>query len=171
MENDAVWYETAFVTGATNGLLSLAESLVLPLPFAAAGGARQPLVPLPADDELDRGVLPIFADINAYYGTTDVPAVYRYLASDPGYLRDTWNTVQAAFADRVLRRKFKECIALGVAVAARSPFGLDLHRTQALRLGVTEKGIREVVQTAQLFNTYTKIADVLQLEPDFPDVT
>ncbi len=49
--------------------------------------------------------------------------------------------------------------------------GVNLHRAQAKRLGVSDKGIMEAVQVAQLFCTYTKIADTLQLEPAFPHVT
>ena len=168
MDNDAIWYETAFVTGVANAHGSLAESLMLPLTFAANGAERTPVVPLPKDDEIDKGLLQLFEEIKEYYGCERTPAVYRYLASDPGYARDTWNAMVGAFADRTLSRKFKECIALGVSVAARSPYGIDLHRSQAKRLGVSDRGILEAIQVAHLFCTYTKIADVLQLEPDFP---
>ena len=34
------------------------------------------------------------------------------------------------------------------------------------RLGVSEAGIREVLGVTQMFSSYTKIADALQLEPD-----
>ena len=35
------------------------------------------------------------------------------------------------------------------------------------RLGLSEPGVMEVIQVVQLFSCYTKIADGLQLEPDF----
>jgi hypothetical protein len=34
------------------------------------------------------------------------------------------------------------------------------------RLGVGERGVMEVLGVTQMFSSYTKIADTLQLEPD-----
>lgn len=34
-------------------------------------------------------------------------------------------------------------------------------------LGLTDKGLTEAVEVIQLFNAVTKIADALQLQPDF----
>jgi alkylhydroperoxidase family enzyme len=44
---------------------------------------------------------------------------------------------------------------------------VDFHLREARRLGLTDQGLTEVVEVVQLFNTVTKIADALQLEPDF----
>src|SRR5437899_6462895 len=41
------------------------------------------------------------------------------------------------------------------------------NRREARRLGLTEQGLTEAVEVVQLFNTVTKIADALQLQPDF----
>jgi len=38
------------------------------------------------------------------------------------------------------------------------------------RLGVGERGVMEVLGVTQMFSSYTKIADTLQLEPDMGDI-
>ena len=38
------------------------------------------------------------------------------------------------------------------------------------RLGVTERGVIEILGVTQMFSSYTKIADTLQLEPDMADI-
>jgi len=50
-----------------------------------------------------------------------------------------------------------------------SPTGsstVGLHLREARRLGLSEQGLTEAVQVVQLFDTVTKIADTLQLQPD-----
>jgi hypothetical protein len=38
------------------------------------------------------------------------------------------------------------------------------------RLGVGDAGAMEVIGVTQMFSSYTKIADTLQLEPDMGDI-
>jgi hypothetical protein len=38
------------------------------------------------------------------------------------------------------------------------------------RLGVSERGVMEIVGVAQMFSSYTKIADTLQLESDMAHI-
>jgi hypothetical protein len=38
------------------------------------------------------------------------------------------------------------------------------------RLGVGDGGVMEVIGVTQMFSSYTKIADTLQLEPDMGDI-
>ena len=50
---------------------------------------------------------------------------------------------------------------------AKSDYGVDFHLREVRRLGVTDQGLVEAVEVVQLFSTVTKIADALQLRPDF----
>ena len=38
------------------------------------------------------------------------------------------------------------------------------------RLGVGPRGVMEILGVTQMFSSYTKIADTLQLEPDMSDI-
>jgi hypothetical protein len=60
----------------------------------------------------------------------------------------------------------KEALAFAVSLTTRSAFGTPFHLHQLRRLGVGERGVMELVGVTQMFSSYTKIADTLQLESD-----
>jgi len=157
-----LWYELAYVAGVTHALNTVADGLGLAPEFEP--GTRTPRVPLPPAAGAEGEVKALFDEIRAFYAVDEPPAVFRWMARDPGY----WGATRAAFADRKLPRSFKEVLALAASLTARSDYGVDLHLREARRLGLSEAGLTEVVEVVQLFNTVTKIADTLWLEPDFP---
>ena len=75
-----------------------------------------------------------------------------------------------AFVDNRLTRRLKEALAFAVSVTSRSPFGTTFHLGEMRRLGVGERGVMEVLGVTQMFSSYTKIADTLQLESDMHDL-
>jgi AhpD family alkylhydroperoxidase len=156
MTGDAPWYEAAFVVGVTNALNVAADELAAALPpldDAAAGPEARP----------------VLDDVRAFYGG-EVPAPFRVIARDPGYLADFWDAVKRAFTDRRLTRRHKEALAFAVSLTTRSAFGIGLHLAQLRRLGVSARGVTEIVGVAQMFSSYTKIADTLQLESDMAHI-
>ena len=155
MTGDAVWYEAAFVVGMTNALNVVADGL--------------PAGALPVVDEGAAEVSALFADIRAFYGG-EVPAAFRVLGSDPAYAADVWAAVKRAFDDQRLPRRLKEALAFAVSVTSRSASGAGFHLAQMRRLGATDAGVREIVGVTQMFSSYTKIADTLQLDSDMGDI-
>lgn len=95
-----------------------------------------------------------------------VPSVFLAVARDPAFLRDLWSAVRGAFEPRRLDRLMKEILALAASLTAKSDYGVDFHLREARRLGLSERGLTEVLQVVQLFNGYTKIADALRLVPE-----
>ena len=162
MQDDALWYEAAFVVGITNALNVVADSL-----------APQPGVTLltPVDDRLaDPQTMMVFAEIRTFYEISDVPLPFRLMAHDPSYLAEVWQAVQRAFSAPHLPRRLKETLAFAVSVTSRSAFGTAFHLAQMRRLGVSDRGIMEVLGVTQMFSSYTKIADTLQLDPDMGQI-
>ena len=157
MKDDAPWYEAAFVVGVTNALNVAADGLaaVLPPLDEAAAGPEAAVV---------------FGDVRAFYGGAEVPEPLRVIARDPAYLADVWGAVKRAFAERRLTRRHKEALAFAVSLTTRSAFGLRFHLGEIRRLGVSERGVMEVVGVAQMFSSYTKIADTLQLQSDMAHI-
>lgn len=155
MKEDALWYEAASVVGITNALNVVADGL----PAEVLSPVAEP-----ADGET-RAVLD---EIRAFYG--DLPAPFLTLARDPGYLADFWQALRHAFDDHRLGRRLKEALAFAVSLTSRSRFGTALHVAQMRRLGVGEPGVMEIVGVTQMFSSYTKIADTLQLESDMRDI-
>ncbi len=156
MQDDALWYEAALVVGITNALNVVADGL-------AGAGAAFPAVAHEAPDPESRA---LFAEIAAFYGAAQAPVAYRLLARDPGYAADVWGATRRAFSDNRLTRRLKEALAFAVSLTSRSTFGTGFHLDEMRRLGVSERGVMEVLGVTQMFSSYTKIADTLQLDPD-----
>jgi hypothetical protein len=158
MTGDAPWYEAAQVVGITNALNVMADGLEGLMTPVKAGGA-------PPEVET------IYADIRAFFpGPAGIPAPFTLAAHDPAYLADLWAATRRAFADNRLGRRLKAALAFAVSLTTRSTFGTAFHLAEMRRLGVGERGVMEVVGVTQMFSSYTKIADTLQLEPDMGDI-
>jgi alkylhydroperoxidase/carboxymuconolactone decarboxylase family protein YurZ len=148
MKEDALWYEAAQVVGITNALNVVADALGpsgLDGIEAAVG---------------DAGAL--FEDIRAFYGGAEVPLPFRLMAHDP--------TCKRAFTDNRLSRRLKEALAFAVSLTSRSASGTAFHLAEMRRQGIGARGVMEVLGVTQMFSSYTKIADTLQLEPDMGDI-
>jgi AhpD family alkylhydroperoxidase len=145
------------VVGITNALNVAADGLAAALP------------PL-GDAEAGAEARAAFEDIRTFYGGAEVPAPFRVIARDPAYLADVFGAVKRAFSERRLTRRHKEALAFAVSLTTRSPFGLGFHLGELRRLGVSERGVMEVVGVAQMFSSYTKIADTLQLDSDMANL-
>jgi hypothetical protein len=156
MVGDALWYEGAQVVGVTNALNVAADTL----------GVLGPVDEVAASVETRA----LFAEIRDFYGSNDVAPGFRFIAHDPLYAADVWAAARHAFADNRLARRFKEALAFAVSVSTRSPSGAAWHLSQMRRLGVGPRGVMEIVGVTQMFSSYTKIADTLQLEPDMGDI-
>ena len=52
---------------------------------------------------------------------------------------------RAAMAAGAISRKYKELIALAVALTTQCPYSLEVHRTNAINAGATEAEIAEVI--------------------------
>lgn len=65
---------------------------------------------------------------------------------------------RAAMAAGGIPRKYKELIALGVALATQCPYSLEIHKTNALNAGATEAELAEVVFVAAAMRATATIA-------------
>ncbi len=153
------------MAGVTHGLNAVADGLRLPPEFSPA--SRAPLLPAMEPGEAPPEVKTIFDEIMAFYAMDRPPAVFRWMARDPGFCQDYWAATREAFAERKLDRQMKEILALATSLTAKSDYGVDFHLREARRLGMSEQGLTEAIEVVQCFNTVTKIADALQLQPDF----
>src|SRR5262249_51850491 len=151
MVEDAPWDEAAFVPGVANALNAGADGLAAVLPPRDAGSAGDAAA--------------VFAETRAFHGGV-VPPPFGTLARDPAYLADVWAAWRRAFSDQRLTRRLKTALAFAVSLSTRSRFGTSFHLAELRRLGVGERGVMEVIGVTQMFSSYTKIADTLQLESD-----
>ena len=162
MAEDALWYEAASVVGITNALNVVADGLASAHTAGLFGSVDE--------SAAGREAAAVFAEIRAFYERDDVPLAFRLLAADAGYLADVWGATRHAFTDARLSRRLKESLAFAVSLTTRSSSGTTLHLGEMRRLGVSERGVLEVLGVTQMFSSYTKIADTLQLEPDMSHI-
>ena len=160
LREDALWYEAAHVVGITNALNVVADGL--------SGVGR--LFSAVEEGSASAEVKAVYAEIRAFYDRREVPVAFRLLGHDAGYLAEFWGAVRHAFTDNRLSRRLKEALAFAVSLTSRSPFGTAFHLEEMRRLGVGERGVLEVLGVTQVFSSYTKIADTLQLESDMGEL-
>ncbi len=150
------------MTGITNAINVLADAVAIP-------GCAMLIEPV-ANEDANPKLSAVFADIRTFYQIDHVPAVFRVMAHDSGYVADFWAATRHAFSDNRLTRRLKEALAFAVSVTTHSTFGAPFHLDQMRKLGVGDHGVMEVLGMTQMFSSYTKIADVLQLEPDMSEM-
>jgi alkylhydroperoxidase/carboxymuconolactone decarboxylase family protein YurZ len=156
MKEDALWYEAAYVVGVANALNVVAD------------GLPPDVLPPLAERAADADTRAVLDEIRAFYG--EVPAPFLTMARDGRYLADVWGAVRRAFEEHRLTRRLKEALAFAVSLTTRSQLGTAFHLGEMRRLGVTEAGVREILEMTQMFSSFTKIADTLALDADMADM-
>jgi AhpD family alkylhydroperoxidase len=66
----------------------------------------------------------------------------------PKAMEAFWAFDKAAMADGAVPKKYKELIALGVALTTQCPYCLELHKTAAQAAGATQEEIAETALVA-----------------------
>ncbi len=84
------------MAGTTHAVNSVADGLRLPLEFAPS--PRIAAMPLPEPGNASPEVKAVFADIMTFHAMDHVPAVYRWMARDGGFLQGYWAAVRAAMS-------------------------------------------------------------------------
>lgn len=59
-----------------------------------------------------------------------------------------WAYNNAALADGAIPKKYKELMAIAVALTTQCPYCIELHRQAAVKAGVTEQELAEAVHVA-----------------------
>ena len=59
-----------------------------------------------------------------------------------------WAYDKAALADGAIPKKYKELMAIAVALTTQCPYCIEVHRQQAVKAGATEHELAEVIHVA-----------------------
>lgn len=92
------------------------------------------------------------------YDTTNLGQLPHLKALAPQAMHAFENFDRAAMSAGSIPRKFKELIALGVALTTQCPYSLEVHRTNAINAGATETEIAEVIFLAAAMRATAAIA-------------
>lgn len=92
------------------------------------------------------------------YNNANLSNLPHLKALSPAAMNAFENFDRAAMAAGTIPRKYKELIALGVALATQCPYSLDVHRTNAGNAGASEAEIAEAVFIAAAMRATAAIA-------------
>lgn len=59
-----------------------------------------------------------------------------------------WAYDKAALADGVIPKKYKELMAIAVALTTQCPYCIEVHKQAAVKAGVTEEELAEAIHVA-----------------------
>lgn len=59
-----------------------------------------------------------------------------------------WAYDQAAFAEGVIPKKYKELMGIAVALATQCPYCIEVHKKAAVKAGATEEELAETIHVA-----------------------
>ncbi len=123
-----------------------------------------------SDEQATGKVKEIFDDIRSNFGM--VPNFFRAQGGpDPNWLELNWMRWKKIMgSQRSLDRKTKELIAVAVSIINNCQYCSLAYEAMALMIGVSKEDIVEMKEVVELFASFNKIADSLQVPCDIiPD--
>ncbi len=119
-----------------------------------------------SEEQATGKVKEIFDDIRANFGM--VPNFFRAQGgSDPDWLELNWMRWKKIMGrQRSLDRKTKELIATAVSISNNCQYCSLAHEAMALMIGASKEEIVEMKEVVELFASFNKIADSLQVPCD-----
>jgi AhpD family alkylhydroperoxidase len=125
-----------------------------------------PTVKLVDENDPNRVVQEVFADIKATKKIDFIPAIWRALATHPPHLQWCWTRLKAIMQPGKVDLLTKEIVALAVSVTNSCKYCINSHTAAVQKLGLDTEAFSEVLAVIGLYNQMNKLADALQVEPD-----
>lgn len=108
----------------------------------------------------------LYEEIKKTLGVPFVPNLFKAMRSNPDYLEATWNQFKTVMGPGELTRREKELAALAVSATNNCKYCIHAHTAALKGMGLSEKGIVELMAVVGLFNNFNKFLDGLLVEPD-----
>jgi uncharacterized peroxidase-related enzyme len=125
-----------------------------------------PPVKAVAETAANGKVKSVYEEIKKTMGIPIVPNLFKTMAANPDYLEATWNQFKTVMGPGELTHREKELVALAVSATNNCRYCILAHTASLKGLGLSEKGILELMSVVGLFNNFNKFLDGLQVEPD-----
>jgi AhpD family alkylhydroperoxidase len=121
----------------------------------------------PVDENTtDPRIKAVFDDIRATRKVTRINNFWRALATNPEMLESVWRHLKTVMKPGKVDMLTKEIIAIAVSATNGCDFCINSHTAAAMKLGLDEEGLGEVLAVVGLFNMTNKLAEGYQVEPD-----
>jgi AhpD family alkylhydroperoxidase len=124
-------------------------------------------VKLVDEDDPNPLIQEVFRDIKETKKIDFIPNIWRALATHPQHLSLCWTRLKAIMQPgKKIDMLTKEIIALAVSVTNSCRYCINSHTAAAMKLGLDEEGLGEVLAVVGLYNQMNKLTDAYQIEPD-----
>lgn len=118
------------------------------------------------EPDASSNVKAIYDEIKKTLGIPFVPNLFKTMAAKPDYLEATWRQFKVVMGPGELTRREKELVALAVSATNNCEYCIRAHTAALKGLGISEKGILELMAVVGIFNNFNKFLDGLQVKPD-----
>ena len=120
-------------------------------------------------EEAKGPVKQVYDDIMATKKIQRVPNFWKTIATHPSLLKRVWTDLKDVMAPGRLDPLTKEMLAIAVSATNGCSYCINSHTAAAMKLGMDEEMLGELMAVVGMFNTTNKLADGYQVEPDvFP---
>ncbi len=82
------------------------------------------------------------------YSMDNLKKLPKMDALAPDAMKAFWAFDKAALADGAIPKKYKELMALAVALTTQCPYCIEIHKGQAMKAGATQEELTETVLVA-----------------------
>lgn len=127
----------------------------------------------PVSEQSASGIVAeIYADIKKTKRIDFVPNFWRVLATNPDQLQLIWTRLKFLMHPEAVGRASRldpltrELIALAVSATNGCSYCINSHTAAAMKLGLDQEALGEVLGIVALFNSTNALADGYQIEPD-----
>ena len=138
-------------------------------------GREEPIIPYPADEQLDvrsREILHLVAEHEGNrLGRPGVPKFWRRLARNVHYLHATWAKHQLLFDRPGIEPAAKLAVGLGVSVTNGCRYFIRYFTDAIRHAGWDDGKILEVIGVVDHYNSFNTIASGMQIESDITTET
>jgi len=125
------------------------------------------IVPIVTEEQANDQVKSIYEEIKKTFKIPFVPNLFKAMGNNPDYLEATWTLYKSAMvtADELTPRE-KELVAMAVSATNNCEYCILAHSAALKGLGLSDKGMVELMGVIGLYNNMNKFLDGLMIEPD-----
>lgn len=117
-------------------------------------------------EEAGPEVRAVYDEIRKSRGVARIPNFWRTIASHPGLLKRTWDSIRQVMAPGALDARTKELLAIAVSATNGCEYCVRSHVFAARKLGMTDAELGEVMGIVGMFNETNRLVHGFQIEVD-----
>lgn len=124
------------------------------------------IIPLISEEQADEKVKKVYDEIKKTFGLPFVPNLFKAMGNNPDYLEATWHQFKIVMGKGELSPREKELIAFAVSATNNCEYCIHAHKAALKGMGLSDKGLLELMGVVGLYNNFNKFLDGLKIEPD-----